>query len=71
MIGRIATGAMRARAYGLRYVVSFSSLAAALPLIALIHENWGFDALFRILSAAALVILIAVSLLPRKLPATS
>ncbi len=29
---------------------------------------WGFDALFRILAAAALVILAAVACLPRRLP---
>lgn len=71
MIGKVATGEARARAYGIRYVVSFSALAAALPLIAFVHENWGFDVLFRILAAAAFVILAAVSLLPRKLPAAA
>lgn len=68
MIGKVASGEARARVYGVRYVVSFTSLAAALPLIAFVYENWGFDVLFRILAAAALVILLAVSLLPRKLP---
>jgi predicted MFS family arabinose efflux permease len=57
-----------ARVYGLCYVVSFSALAAALPLIAFVHDHWGFDTLFRILAAAAAVILLAVALLPRKLP---
>lgn len=71
MIGKVATGEARARAYGIRYVVSFSALAAALPLIAFVHENWGFDVLFRILAGAALIILAAVSLLPRKLPAAA
>jgi MFS family permease len=69
MIGRMAQGDFRARVYGIRYVVSFTSLAAALPLIALIHERWGFDALFRVLALAAAIILLAVSMLPRRLPA--
>ncbi|HXW48936.1 MAG TPA: MFS transporter [Xanthobacteraceae bacterium] len=69
MIGKMAAGELRARAYGLRYVVSFTALAAALPLIAFVYDRWGFDTLFRILAAAAAVILCAVALLPRRLPA--
>jgi MFS family permease len=68
MIGRLADGQWRARIYGVRYVVSFTVLAAALPLIAFIYENWGFDALFRVLALSAAIILAAVSLLPQKLP---
>jgi MFS family permease len=70
MIGRLADGEWRARIYGVRYVVSFTVLAAALPLIAFIYENWGFDVLFRVLALSAAVILAAVSLLPQRLPAT-
>ncbi len=68
MIGKMASGPFRARIYGIRYVVSFTVLAATLPLIALVYDNWGFDTLFRILAAAALVILAAVACLPRRLP---
>ena len=68
MIGRMAQGEARARIYAVRYVVSFTALAAALPLIAFVYEGWGFDALFRLLAVTALAILIAVSLLPRRLP---
>ena len=68
MIGKMASGALRARIYGIRYVVSFSVLAITLPLIAFVHDNWGFDTLFRILSGAAFVILIAVAMLPRRMP---
>jgi len=68
MIGRLAEGQWRARIYGVRYVVSFTVLAAALPLIAFVYENWGFDALFRVLAASAAVILAAVLLLPQRLP---
>ena len=69
MIGRLADGQWRARIYGVRYVVSFTVLAAALPLIAFIYQNWGFDRLFRVLALSAAVILVAVSLLPQRLPA--
>jgi hypothetical protein len=68
MIGKMASGPFRARIYAVRYVVSFTVLAATLPLIAFVHGTWGFDTLFRILAAAALVILAAVACLPRRLP---
>ena len=68
MIGKTASGPYKARIYGLRYVVSFSVLAATLPLIGFVYHNWGFDTLFRILACAAFVILLAVTLLPKKLP---
>jgi MFS family permease len=68
MIGRLADGQWRARIYGVRYVVSFTVLAAALPLIAFVYENWGFDALFRVLAVSAGIILAAVLMLPQRLP---
>jgi len=68
MIGKTASGAYRARIYGVRYVVSFTVLALSLPLIAFVYQNWGFDTLFRILAGAAVVILAAVTILPRRLP---
>jgi MFS family permease len=68
MIGRLAEGEWRARIYGVRYVVSFTVLAAALPLIAFVYENWGFDALFRVLAVSASIILGSVLMLPRRLP---
>ena len=71
MIGKMASGAARARVYGIRYVVSFTALAAALPLISFVYERWGFDTLFYVLSAAAAVIFALVSCLPRQLPAAS
>jgi MFS family permease len=71
MIGKMASGPARARVYGIRYVVSFTALAAALPLISIIYERWGFDTLFYVLSAAAAVILALVSCLPRQMPVAS
>ena len=68
MIGKMASGAARARVYGIRYVVSFTALAAALPLISFVYERWGFDTLFYVLSASAAVILVLVTCLPRKMP---
>ena len=69
MIGKMASGAFRARIYAVRYVVSFTVLAITLPLIAVVFERWGFDVLFLMLSGTAAVILAAVACLPQRLPA--
>ena len=68
MIGKTASGAYRARIFGVRYVVGFTVLAATLPLIAFVYKNWGFDTLFYILATAAVVILAVVAVLPKELP---
>ena len=68
MIGKMAQGEFRARVYGVRYVLSFTVFAAALPLIGLIYSRFGFDALFRVLAVSAVVILVAAWHLPRVLP---
>ncbi len=68
MISRMAQGEFRARVYGVRYVVSFTALAATLPLIKFVYATWGFDTLFRILAVSAAVILAVVSQLPARMP---
>ena len=68
MIGKMASGAARARIYAVRYVVSFTVLAAALPLIAFLHDRFGFDTLFYVLAAAAALTILVVVQLPRRLP---
>lgn len=65
LVGRMARSEWRSRAYSLRYIVTFSVMASAVPLIAWIHGSWGFDTLFIILSAAALLIFIAILFLPK------
>lgn len=64
LVGRIAHSDWRSRAYALRYVVTFSVMASALPMIAWIHGVWGFDTLFRVLAVAALAVLAAALFLP-------
>ncbi len=68
MIGKMASGEARARIYGVRYVVSFTAFALALPLIAFVYGNYGFDTLFRLMAAAAALIFAAVACLPYRLP---
>ena len=64
LIGRITRSEWRSRVFGLRYIVTFSVSASSIPLIAWIYALWGFDALFWVLTGAALAILISVTLLP-------
>ena len=68
MIGRMAKSEMRASVYGARYVISFGVWALVVPMIAWVHHRWGFDMLFTLLAACAATTLIAVMLLPKRLP---
>lgn len=68
LIGRMAKSEFRAQVYGARYVLSFSVMAISIPFIAWVHAHWGFDRLFVILAACAGAILLAVTLLPRRMP---
>lgn len=64
LVGRIARSEWRSRAYALRYVITFSVMASAVPVIAWVHSQWGFDALFGLLATAASCIFLAVLFLP-------
>ena len=65
LLGRIVQSEWRSRAYALRYLVTFSVMASAVPMIAWVHSRWGFERLFAILGFAALCIFLAVLMLPR------
>ena len=64
LVGRATKSAWHSRVFALRYVVTFSTAAAAVPLIAWIHTRGGFSTLFLVLAAAAAAIFFAVLLLP-------
>lgn len=67
MIARYTAEHWRARAYALRYVVSLTASAMAVPLIALVHRAYGgFAPLFTTLGAAAALTLAAALMLPRE-----
>ena len=68
MIGEMAKSEPWASVYGARYIVSFIVWAAVVPVIAWAHHNWGFEMLFYILAASALVILFTVLMFPQHLP---
>ena len=65
LVGRFVRSEWRSRAYALRYVVTFTVMASSIPLIAWIHGNWGFDALFGVLAVAASIIFVTVMFLPK------
>jgi len=65
LVARMSNSTWRSRAYALRYIITFSVMASTVPLIGWVHGNWGFNKLFAILSIAALLIFIAVLLLPK------
>jgi len=68
LIGRMARSEWRSRVYALRYIVTFSVMASTVPLISWVHQNWGFEKLFGILTIAALAIFVATLVLPRSSP---
>lgn len=64
LVGRMARSEWRSRAFALRYVVTFSVMASAVPLIGWLHSNGGFARLFSVLAFAAALIFCATLLLP-------
>ncbi|MFQ5936628.1 MAG: MFS transporter [Acidiferrobacterales bacterium] len=68
LVGRITRSEWRSRVLALRYIVTFSVMASAVPLIAWVHAHWGFATLFLIMAIAAACTFIAVLMLPRTGP---
>jgi MFS family permease len=65
MIAKYTAEEWRARAYAVRYVVSFSASALAVPLIAGVYgRTGGFEPLFLILAALASLIVVAALAFP-------
>lgn len=65
MVAKYTADEWRARAYAVRYVVSFGASATAVPLIAWVHRNYAdFNPLFMILAALALLTLTAALAFP-------
>lgn len=64
LVGRMTRSEWRSRVYALRYIVTFSVAATAVPMIAGIHAGWGFSALFIVMAVAASLIFVAVLTLP-------
>lgn len=65
LTGRMTRSEWRSRVFAIRYIVSFSIMASAVPLIAWVHGRWGFNVLFGLLALAASAIFCAVLFLPK------
>lgn len=67
MVAKYTSDEWRARAYSLRYLLSFGASATAVPLIALIYElGGGFPMLFGVLAALGLSIFLAALVFPNR-----
>lgn len=69
LVGRVAKSAWRSRILAMRYTVTISVMALAVPVIAWVHAGWGFDFLFVLLAIAGGLILSGALMLPRSIPA--
>src|SRR5262249_9716796 len=66
MVAKYIDDRWRSRAYALRYVLSFSASATAVPLIAVLHaQTGGFRAVFMVLAALALCVFASALFFPR------
>lgn len=65
LVGRVVRTEWRSRAYAIRYIVTFTVMASAIPLIAWIHGTWGFNRLFALLAVSASLIFAATFFLPK------
>lgn len=68
LVGRITRNEWRSRVLALRYILTFSVSASAIPMIAWIYGRWGFDMLFSLMAVAASLIFVSVLMLPRVRP---
>ena len=68
LLSRITTPVYRSRIYAVKFVLSFSVAAAAIPLVALLHESTGFDGMLVAMTGVAAVIFASVLALPRNGP---
>ena len=65
LIGRVSNSGWRSRALAVRYVITFSVSATAIPMIAWTHTTGGFGVFFVILALVAAAIFGVVCFLPR------
>jgi MFS family permease len=65
MVARYTSDEWRARAFSLRYLLSFGASATAVPLIALVYDRGGgFDMLFGVLAVLGLSIFLSALVFP-------
>lgn len=65
LLSRITAERYRSRIYAVKFVLSFAVAAAAIPMVAVLHQRVGFDGLFVAMTVIAGAIFFAVLALPR------
>jgi len=65
LVGRVTSSLVRSRILAIRYTVTLSTMALSVPLISMLHSRGGVASLFVLLTAMALIILIATHFLPK------
>ena len=71
IVARNSTPAVRGRVYALKYVLTLTIGAVAVPMVAYLHGAGGFSGMFVVLAACAGGIVLAVLLLLRDRPAVT
>ncbi|WP_448189377.1 MFS transporter [Azospirillum sp. sgz301742] len=66
MVAKYTTEAWRARAYAVRYLVSFAASALAVPLVGVLHEAGGFAVLYQVLALFGVVIAASAAVFPHR-----
>jgi MFS family permease len=67
MVARYSSDAWRARAYAVRYFLSFGIAAAVVPMLSLLHNRTGdFSASFTILAVAGCIVLFGALIFPTR-----
>ena len=67
MVAKYTSDAWRARAYSIRYLMSFGASACAVPMVAYLHDRTGgFEVTFKILAAFGLVVFLGALFFPHR-----
>jgi MFS family permease len=64
MVARYADAGWRARVYAVRYLLSFGVAATAIPLVAFMHAQGGFRALFEVLAVCGALVALGALFFP-------
>jgi len=66
MVAKYTTDTWRARAYAVRYFVSFGVSAFAVPLVALLHRAGGFTLVYQVLAGFGLMVFVGALAFPHR-----
>jgi hypothetical protein len=64
MVARYTDAGWRARVYAVRYLLSFGVAAMAIPLVAVMHAQGGFTALFEVLAVGGALVAVGALIFP-------